>query len=145
MTKRNEQAVECFTEGFSCSQAVLSSFSKSFGLKHETALRISQSFGGGMAHMGETCGAVTGAFMVIGLKHGRIKAEDLDAREKTYEIVREFVKRFKFLHRSIICKDLLGYDLNSPEEYKEAEETKIFDTVCTKLVQNSVEILEEIL
>jgi C_GCAxxG_C_C family probable redox protein len=85
VTERVKNAVSCFSEGFSCSQAVLTAYSDLFNLDRKTALKISQPFGGGIAHQGETCGAVSAAFMVIGLKYGRTKAEDLEAREKTYE------------------------------------------------------------
>ena len=140
-----DRAVSSFKEGFNCSQSVLSTYSKLFGLNHEVALKIAQAFGGGMAHMGQTCGAVTGAFMVIGLKHGKVKAEDEEAKEKSYKIVREFVKRFKSLHGSIMCKDLLGYDLDNPEEREQAEEKQICETRCPEFVQNAVEILEKLL
>jgi C_GCAxxG_C_C family probable redox protein len=140
-----QKATECFKEGFSCSQAILSAFSEYFGLDKTTALKISQSFGGGMAHMGETCGAVTGAFMVIGLKHGRIRADDDQAKEKTYELVQEFVQKFRLAHGSIVCKELLGYDLGQEEEAKKAQEKHLFDELCPKLVRTAAEILEELI
>ncbi|MDH4217219.1 MAG: C-GCAxxG-C-C family protein [Candidatus Aminicenantes bacterium] len=138
-------ALSRFKEGFSCSQAVLSAFSDIFGLDLNTALRISQSFGGGIAHRGEMCGAVSGALLVIGLKYGRTKAEDIQAREKTYQVVREFIKRFENLNESIICKDLLGQDLNTEEGLKFVEEEKLFKTLCPKFVQNATEILENLI
>lgn len=140
-----ETAISCFKEGFSCSQAVLSAYSDLFGLDRELALKISQPFGGGMAHMGEMCGAVTGAFLVIGLKYGRIKAEDIEAKEKTYELVQEFVKRFKSIHGSVNCTELLGFDLGTPEGMKLAEEKELFENACPKFVQNAAEIIEQIL
>jgi C_GCAxxG_C_C family probable redox protein len=139
------KAIECFKEGFSCSQAVLSAFCEPLGLDRNNALKISQSFGGGMAHMGETCGAVTGAFMVIGLKHGRTRANDDLAKEKTYELVQEFAQRFRSQHGSIICKELLGYDLSKNDEAKEAQEKQLFDDFCPKLVQTAAEICEDLL
>jgi C_GCAxxG_C_C family probable redox protein len=142
---RVQKSVEYFKEGFSCSQAVLASYSESLGLDSKTALKLAQSFGGGMAHMGETCGAVTGAFMVIGLKHGRIKAEDEESKERTYELVRKFVEKFRASNGSIVCKDLLGYDLSTEEGEKQAEKENIFDTLCAQLVQNASEILENLL
>jgi C_GCAxxG_C_C family probable redox protein len=140
-----QKAIDCFKEGFSCSQAVLAAFCEPLGLDRDTALKISQSFGGGMAHMGETCGAVTGAFMAIGLKHGRIHAADEKAKEKTYALVQEFVRRFRCRYGSIICRDLLGYDLNKEDEVKKAQEKQLFDEFCPKLVQVAAEILEDLL
>jgi len=95
--------------------------------------------------MGEQCGAVTGAFMVIGLKYGKAKATDEGAREKTYALVREFVSRFESRHGFIRCKELLGYDLSDPQEGELAKKQGLFATLCPQLVQDATEILEEIL
>ena len=137
-------AAACFKEGFSCSQAVLSACGGRFGLDRETALRVAGAFGGGMARRGETCGAVTGAFMVIGLKHGKIKADDNTAREKTYDLAKEFTVKFVSRNKSIICKELLGYDLSTPEGREAVKEKKLATTICPKFVQDAVEIVEEI-
>jgi C_GCAxxG_C_C family probable redox protein len=98
-----------------------------------------------MGRMGATCGAVTGAFMAIGLKYGKAKAKDDAARDKTYELVREFVNRFQARHGSIICKELLGYDLSNPQEGEAAKEKGLFDTRCPQFVRDATEMLEEIL
>jgi C_GCAxxG_C_C family probable redox protein len=98
-----------------------------------------------MARRGEQCGAVTGAFMVIGLKYGKANTKDAEARDRTYELVRELVARFQSRHGSIICKELLGYDLNNPQEGELAKKKGLFDTRCPQLVRDATEILEEIL
>lgn len=140
-----EQAVSCFEEGFSCSQAVLSTFSKRFGLNRKKALKIAQAFGGGIAKTGQICGAVSGALMVIGLEHGRTSIEDEEAKEKTYEVTREFMDKFKSENGSIICKELLEYDISTPEGMAVAEEKNLFETVCPDFVRSAVKILEQIL
>ncbi|MCX5867616.1 MAG: C-GCAxxG-C-C family protein [Proteobacteria bacterium] len=139
------QAVARFQEGFSCSQAVFSVFAEKFGLDREIALKVAGAFGGGMARMGETCGAVTGALMVIGLKHGKFRVEDEEARERTYKLVGEFVKRFKAANGSTVCKELLGFNLSVPEEARAAKEKGLFKTICPRLVRDAAEILEEML
>jgi len=141
---RVKRAGEIFKEGFSCSQAVLEAFSETMGLDRDIALKISQSFGGGMAHMGETCGAVTGALMVIGLQYGRTQAEDNEAKEKTYATVHEFIKLFKARYNSIVCKEILGYDVSKNEEFKQAQEEDVFQTICPKLDQSAAEICEDL-
>lgn len=100
--RRVEEAVSCLKEGFSCSQAVLSAYGTESGLDREIALKVSGAFGGGMGRMGGTCRAVTGAFMVIGLKYGETKAEDNQTREKAYRLVREFVAGFESRNGSVI-------------------------------------------
>jgi C_GCAxxG_C_C family probable redox protein len=95
--------------------------------------------------MGETCGAVTGAFMVIGLKYGMTQAKDEGARDKTYKLAQEFVTRFKERHRSINCRELFGYDLGKPEERKAAYDKGVFTTLCPSLVHDAMEALEQLL
>ena len=139
-----EQAVERFGKGFNCSQAVLGSYREQFGLDCENALKVATGFGGGM-RMAETCGAVTGAFMVLGLKFGNITAEDKTAKAKTYEKVEEYTTRFIARNGSIMCRDLLACDISTPEGMKKAQKDGLFDSVCPKMVRDAAEILEEIL
>jgi len=95
--------------------------------------------------MGETCGAVTGALMAIGLKYGMTQAKDEGAQDKTYKLAQEFASTFKARHNSMVCRELLGYDLSSPEGRKAAYEKGLFTTLCPQLVRDAVEILEQIL
>ena len=95
--------------------------------------------------MGETCGAVTGALMIIGLKFGNTNAGNIQARERNYEVVRDFVKRFEQYHGSVKCKDLLGCDISTNEGTKIAKEKKLFTTLCPKFVEDAALIIEEII
>lgn len=145
MKKNIERAVSDFKKGFSCSQSVLSVYAPRFGLSRTMARRVAGAFGGGMGRMGKTCGAVTGAFMVIGLKYGATKVEDLPHKEKAYALVKEFVKKFTSRHGSITCKDLLGCDLSTPKGVKTAIEKKLFATICPAFVRDASKILDHIL
>ena len=108
-------------------------------------MRLAAPFGGGMARMGETCGAVTGAFMVIGLQLGNTTAEDQESKERTYQLVREFVRRFAARHGSIKCRELLGCDLSTPEGWQRAREQGLFTTRCREFVRDSAQIVAELL
>lgn len=140
-----EKAISSFKSGFNCSQAVFSSYSEKFGLSPEIALKISSAFGGGMGRMGETCGAVTGAFMAIGLKYGMTKIGDVESKEKTYQIVQEFAKEFKSRNGSLRCAELLGCDIGTSEGMNMAREKNLFTAICPKLVKDGAEIIEKIL
>ncbi len=63
-----------------CSQAVLETYAEEMGLSVENARKVASAFAGGMG-MGAECGAVTGALMVIGMKHGKITDKDAAAEE----------------------------------------------------------------
>lgn len=140
-----EEAVACFKEGYICSQAVLATYGTQFGLERDIALKIADGFGGGMGRMGETCGAVTGALMVIGLKHGRTMVEDTQAHEMTYELVNEFVRRFKSRNGSVLCRELLKCDISTPEGLKTARQQDLFSMICPEYVRDAAEIIEDIL
>lgn len=70
MSAHSDLARELFKQGYNCSQSVFAAFCDETGLDTETALKIASSFGGGMGRLREVCGAVTGMFMVVGMKYG---------------------------------------------------------------------------
>jgi C_GCAxxG_C_C family probable redox protein len=142
---RIQDAATTFKQGFSCSQAVLAAFCDAIGLDREKALKVAQPFGGGMASLGMTCGAVTGAMLAIGLKYGRTRPEDEAAKQKTYRLVRELLQRFRDRHGSIVCRDLIGVDLSAPDGHQRGVERGVFENLCPQFVADAAEILEEIL
>lgn len=140
-----EEARKQFEKGFLCAPAVLSTYSEQLGLEKALALKIACGFGAGIGRMGRTCGAVTGAVMVIGLKHGQVNLADVESRDKTYKLVKEFVDRFSALHGSIECRELIGYDLSNSSELKSARESGVFQNKCHGFVYDSARILEDVL
>jgi C_GCAxxG_C_C family probable redox protein len=142
---REEKALACFEKGHSCSQAVLSAFSEGFGLSAEMALRVAGAFGGGIARLGEACGAVTGGLMVIGLKYGMTDAEDKQAKKRTYEVADRFLREFTARYGSVKCRDLLGCAIGTPSGMEEARSKGLFRTLCPGFVRHAVGILETIL
>ncbi len=132
-----EDARANFDQGFSCSQAVLAAFAPQFGLDRETALRLAGAFGGGLSRAGETCGAVTGALMVIGLRYGQVTVDDQPAKERTYEAGQQFMARFREQHGALKCRELLGYDLGTPEGRAAVKEQQLSKTICARLVYDA--------
>ncbi|MBN1500323.1 MAG: C_GCAxxG_C_C family protein [Spirochaetes bacterium] len=145
MSKESDSAVEYFNNGFNCAQAVLFSHSAKFGLDEQTALKISCAFGGGISYSNKTCGAVTGAIMLISLKYGKSSMEDNDAKDITFSLTRKFMQMFSEKHGSVNCTDLIGCDLSSEQKLLQARETGVFKTVCPILVKDAVEIVEKLI
>lgn len=145
MGEKVEAAVACFREGFTCSQAILSTWGGEFGLERETALRVASTFGGGMAGLGEVCGAVTGGLIAIGLKHGQTQAKESQTKDRNYALVRDFTDRFKSRNGSLLCRELLGCDLTTPEARATARQKGLFTERCPRFVRDAAEILEDIL
>ncbi len=142
---KTDCALSFFRQGFSCSQAVAAAFAADYGLDKEAALRLAQGFGGGIARRADWCGALTGAILIVGLKHGRVRPEDSEARDKTYALVRELIARFTARHGGVLCRDLLGYDLGTAEGQKKVDELRLHQTKCEDFVRDAARILEEIL
>jgi len=136
------EAVACFIDSFNCSQAILSTYCEEFGMDKKTALQIACGLGAGMGRLQETCGAVSGAYLLIGLKYGKFLKEDDPAKEKTYAMVREFAKLFEERNNTTNCRELLGVDLINGDRQTAAERVK---TICPKMVQDAAEIIEKIL
>jgi len=145
MATKGDDAAGLFLSGWSCSQAVCGAFAEDFGIDERTALRLSCALGGGMGHTGNTCGAVTGALMVIGMKYGRTSLDDLAAKEKTYELSQQFMKEFRRRNHSVNCTDLIGHDLSDPNALAAARAKKLFHAKCAKYVCDAGDILESIL
>jgi C_GCAxxG_C_C family probable redox protein len=142
---RAEEAKKQFEKGFHCAPAVLSTYSEQFGLEKALALKIACGFGAGIGRMGRTCGAVTGALMVIGLKHGQVNLADEESSQRTYTLVKEFIDRFTALHGSIECKELIGYDLSDSNGLSLARDIGVFQNKCPGFVYDSECILEDVL
>jgi C_GCAxxG_C_C family probable redox protein len=143
--RRVEEVAKTHAEGFSCAQALLAVYGPELGMDRETALRVAGGFGGGMGRMAGTCGAVTGAFMVIGLVHSMTKKGDLQQKELSYEYIRKFAETFRERNRTLVCRELMGVDVSTPEGFAEAKAKNIARTICPKYVRDAAEILEELL
>jgi len=145
MTTPTDIALARFDEGYACSQSVFSAYAPLFNLDPELALRIAAPFAGGMGLMGEVCGAVTGAFMVLGLKAGNTLAQDRASKERAYDLARAFAQRFRARHGSILCRELLGCAIDTAEGLQAARARGLFIELCPRLVQDSAEIVAELL
>ncbi|HOL72760.1 MAG TPA: C-GCAxxG-C-C family protein [Bryobacteraceae bacterium] len=139
-----EVAEARFQEGYSCSQSVFSALAGPWGIDAAVALKVAAAFGGGMARSAGTCGCVTGALMAIGLAQRSISpAENRTEKEKTYEAARQFMRAFKERNGSLLCSELLGCNISTPEGIAQARQEKLFGTRCPKFVRDAVEIVQE--
>jgi C_GCAxxG_C_C family probable redox protein len=127
-----------------CAQAVFTAFSEDLGLDEKTAFNTAQGFGGGM-HISSICGAVTGAYMALGLANPVSPENPRQSMDKTNALMAEFTRRFKELHGSLNCSELVEYDLSIPEEAAKARESGVFADKCPVFVSDAVKIVQELL
>ena len=95
--------------------------------------------------MQETCGAVTGSFMTISLYCGNKYPDNHERKEEAYKLIKKFDSEFKKLHETTNCMELIGYELDSPEDHDRAVENNVFERICEKCISDSVDILCRIL
>ncbi|WP_319502412.1 C-GCAxxG-C-C family protein [uncultured Draconibacterium sp.] len=136
-----EEALNRFDEGYACSQSVLLAFADHFKLDKTMAKRISATFGGGMGRLRETCGAVTGGFMVIGLAFGNEEPKDMETKLNSYKKVRELNNLVEDIHGTTNCRQLL---------IKHATEAQVQDRkhhkiICRKVVGDATALVYDIL
>lgn len=137
-----DHALDLFSKQFNCAQAILGAYGPAEGLDEKHCMRIAGPFGGGIARLGETCGVVTGALMVLGLRYGADVAANPAAKAALYDRARDFVARFKARNQSLVCRDLLGFDISTPEGWQQAQQRKTHVTVCPKFIRDAAEILD---
>jgi len=145
MTKMNktETAKSMFSQGFNCAQSVLSVFAEEAGIELATAKKVTFGFGGGMGRLQNTCGAITGAFMALGLKHGSMEENDEIAKAKIVQLIQQLSDDFIEINNSINCRELLGCNINTTQGMAEARENNYFDTKCTKYIEDVIGLLED--
>lgn len=142
--EKHESAADFMHQGYSCSQSVVLAFASELGIAQDVLLRIASGFGGGMGRTGNVCGAVSGAVMVIGLKSGYSSPEDKAGKEKLYDMVAEFHKKFQEIYGAVDCPALLGYNLANPDDRQKARDAGLFKNRCPLFVQDAVKILSTI-
>lgn len=142
--ERSDHARELFLSGYNCAQSVVLSFADDLKYSKELAQKMAAGFGGGMGKQQETCGAVTGAFMVLGLIRGERVNNNDELKSRAYGSVKDFVREFVAEYETTNCKELIGCDLNTPEGSEKFKDEKIMETVCAGCVQKAVQIVESI-
>ena len=128
-------------KGYNCSQQVFCYFAEGYGLDIDKAKRLSKALESG-AMQGKTCGAVSGAYLVIGLEFSEDQVEN---RTLLKDKVDEFNKKFVDKQGKLSCKDLLGLDILTDQGYEKALEENLIEKVCRNSVISAIEILEDML
>ncbi len=139
-----QQALAGFGAGIDCSQVVLAAAAPQLGLDEKTARRLAAAFGGGMWR-GATCGCVVGALMALGLRYGNCEPGDQETKNDFLAKKAAFEAAFCERNGSLVCREILGYDLSDPRQMEKIMELKLLETRCPKLVCSACEILEEML
>ena len=140
-----DAAQAVFDAGFNCAQAVLLPFAAELGLAEDEARRLAAVFGAGMGRLQETCGALTGAFMALGLAHGFTDPKDHATRDRLLAETKQLAATFRQEHGALSCRELLGCDLNTAEGQAFHKDQQQRQAICTRCVRSSASQLAMVL
>ncbi|MCI8609833.1 MAG: C_GCAxxG_C_C family protein [Firmicutes bacterium] len=127
---RKEQALDLHKRGFNCAQSVACSFCNVMGADPETTFRLAEPFGLGIGAM-ETCGAVSGMAMVVGMKMSDGDLDTPKTKRQCYDMMQTLIKEFKEKNSSIVCSEIKGI------------ETGTVLRSCNGCIEDAVELLDK--
>lgn len=112
-------------------------------LTNELVPKIATGFGGGIGRCGSVCGALTGGVMAISVIYGTNEPL-MKKRLKAYQTAQKFYEQFEAQNGSVMCRELIGFNLSVPEQRDKAAKTNAFEEKCTVFVAKACEILLEL-
>ncbi len=136
-----EKAQALFDEGYACSQSVLLTFAEQFNLDEKTAKLIASTFGGGMGRLRQKCGAITGGFMVLGLKYGNTDPKDMETKLAAYKKVRELNNQVEKIHGTSNCFELLIKHASKAE----IAERKHHQVICRRVLGDAAGLVYDMI
>lgn len=138
-----EKAMHLFLGGYNCAQAVAVAFCDVTGLGEKETARMVSAFGGGMGRMREVCGAVSGMWIILGVKQGYTNVGDHEEKAALYTTVQKLAAKFREENGSIICRDLLGGNPSSTPNPSERNAAYYKKRPCVDLVGSAARIIAE--
>ena len=114
----------------------------SFGLDPALVRKLTSHMGGGM-FLGETCGAVNAARMLLAARYGYQEENDGEQKQVLMEKLAHFQEKFLERYPGTLCRELLGRKV--PEEMAQIVEEGTMLTKCPLICLGVIEILEEMI
>ena len=145
ISARQQQAAQFHAMGYNCAQSVACAFAEEIGVPEETLFadkvdldkvalfKVTEGLGLGMGGMNGTCGAISAAAVLAGLKDSTGDLELANSKAVSYKDARECIARFLEKNQSVVCRDLKGV------------ETGNVLRACPDCISDAVEIIGEVL
>jgi C_GCAxxG_C_C family probable redox protein len=133
MKSRVENTIQRHDKGYNCAQAVACTYCDLLGFEEAEVFRMTEGFGAGMGGMEATCGALSGAVLLAGLKNSDGRLDAPKTKGQTYQLSKEMVKRFQEKCGAIVCKELKGAGTGKPLHS------------CADCIKDAAEIVENTL
>lgn len=132
MTKK-ETAIRLHDKKYNCAQAVACAFAEEIGMDKEIIFRACEGFGLGMGCMEGTCGALSGAVLLAGLKNSDGQIDNPATKQSTYALSKAIIEKFQEKNKATRCRTLKGIDSGTVLRS------------CPGCIEDAVEIVQEVL
>ena len=135
-----------------CSRSVIKPLQDHLGLGDDQSLKASTPMAAGVAMRGETCGALLGGLMAVGMATASEDMTDTDALRNAlaagFRLARKVEKEFGTTNCTKIQTDRLGrfYSLADPEQYQAFIEAGGYTEclkVCGKIARMTADFILE--
>ena len=107
MEKRIQNALDNHKKGYNCSQSVACAFCDLVGVDEDLMFRMMEAYGLGMGNMQGTCGALSGAIAVLGMKNST-GCQQIGSKKDSYAKAKVMMEKFAEMNQSVLCKDIKG-------------------------------------
>lgn len=105
---KKDLAIAYHDKKYNCAQAVACAFADEAGVNKAVIFRMMEGFGLGMGCMEGTCGAISGAVALAGLKNSDGELDAPGTKTATYQLSKEILTKFQEKNGATLCKDLKG-------------------------------------
>ena len=103
---------------------MVGSWQELLNIDADVVIKCATGFGGGIGARGSLCGVISGSVMVIGMKKGRGKADDMSVSMDAYLRCARLMEWFEAEFGSQMCSDLTGgVDFRDPQQLEKYYES----------------------
>lgn len=133
LKKRIENIHQYHEKGYNCAQSIVCAYADKVNMDKEILFKIAEGFGLGMGGMNGTCGAISAAVILNGLKTSTGNMQCPNSKMQTYRIGKLISDEFLKKNGTLTCKELKGV------------ETKKVVRSCPGCMEDVAEIIEKYL
>lgn len=146
ISARQQQAAQFHAMGYNCAQSVACAFADKVDLDKVALFKVTEGLGLGMGGMNGTCGAISAAAVLAGLKDSTGDLELANSKAVSYKDARECIARFLEKNQSVVCRDLKGVETGNvlracPDCISDAA---ALNTICQEMADSGVDLIATI-
>ena len=133
MDTRVEKTLEKRKQGYNCAQSVACTYCDMVGVDEKIMFQMTEALGKGMGRMEGTCGAVSAACVLAGMKNSTGNLQAPDSSGESCKLSGEIIEKFMEKNQSVICKELKGVQTGKALRS------------CPDCIQDAAALVEEVL